>query len=179
MSESIALWHPFIVHFAVALTMTSALLDIAGFLFRNDRFDGASFLLMVLAIPALLAAVLSGNLASTFIRESRQLGILEQHETYANIAVWVFCGAGFWRVFLQIKKRYHGIRKVVYVFIVTLAAASVFLAARKGGSMRHTGYRAQTPVASVRAAARPVARRPATAFRTQLAEFFHVFSSAS
>ncbi|MBL0176328.1 MAG: hypothetical protein IPP94_13865 [Ignavibacteria bacterium] len=138
MTEALALWHPFIVHFAVALTMTSALLDITGFLLRSDRFDNASFVLAVLAIPALLAAVFSGNLASTFIRESRQLGILEQHETYANIAVWVFCGAGFWRVFLQTKKRYNGIRKIAYVFIVTLAAVSVFLAARKGGMIMHS-----------------------------------------
>ena len=142
MSETFALWHPFIVHFAVALSMVSALLDMTGLLFRSDRFDPSSFLLAVLAVPALLAAVLSGNLASSFIRDARQLAIVGTHETYANITVWVFCGAALWRSFLHLKKRFTGARRLLYVFLISLAAISVFLTARKGGTIRHTGYSA-------------------------------------
>jgi uncharacterized membrane protein len=149
MSETVALWHPFIVHFAVALTLVSAGLDIAGFIFRSDRFDASSFLLALLAIPALLAAVLSGNLASAFIHDARQLAILGTHETYANIAVWVFCGAAFWRVFLHLKRQFNGLRRIVYVFLIALAAMSVFLTARKGGTIRHTGYSTSAPSAQV------------------------------
>lgn len=150
MSETVALWHPFIVHFAVSLTLVSALLDITGFVLRSDRFDASSFLLAILAIPALLAAVLSGNLASSFIHEARQLALVDAHETYANIAVWVFCGAAFWRSFLHVKRRFTGARRIAYVFLVALAAMSVFLTARKGGSIRHTGYSGAAPAASVR-----------------------------
>ena len=147
MSETVALWHPFIVHFAVSLTMVSALLDIIGFVLRSDRFDASSFLLATLAIPALLAAVLSGNLASGFIHDAGQRAIVDGHETYANIAVWVFCGAAFWRSFLQVKKQFTGPRRIAYVFLIALAAMSVFLAARKGGSLRHTGYSSAAPEA--------------------------------
>ena len=138
MIDSLAAWHHFIVHFAVSFTILAALLDAADFLTRNTRFTQTSFLLTIIAIPCLIAAVLTGNLAATFVTDPEQLTALGQHQTYANIAVWVFTAAGLWRVFLHFKKQFHGRKVIIYVFIVMLAAASVFLAARKGGSIRHS-----------------------------------------
>jgi len=137
MIETLASWHPFLVHFAVALSLTSAAFDIADFFFRKPRFVDVGFTLMLTAIPFLLAAVLTGNLAASFITTPRELKLLAQHETYANITVWVFTGAGFWRVFLSFKEQYRDGRKILYVFLITLAATSAYLAAKKGGSIMH------------------------------------------
>ena len=140
MNQTLASWHPFLVHFAVAFTLSSAALDIVDFFTRKEAFERTTFTLAILALPFLLSAVLTGNLASHFIEEPGKRLILSQHETYANIAVWLFCATTLWRVFLRVKREFTGVRKILYVFLVTAAAMSVFLAAMKGGSIRHQPY---------------------------------------
>ena len=138
MLETIASWHPFIVHFAVAFTIGSAAFDIIDFFYPRRRFEETGLLLVFAALPFLLLAVLTGNLAETHATGLEDAAIaLENHVRYANLAVWIFSAAGLWRLFLHFKKQYHGGKKVVYIFIVTAAAMSVYLAALHGGKIRH------------------------------------------
>lgn len=138
MLELLASWHPFIVHFAVAFAMGSAFFDILEFLFARRRFEETGFLLMITALPFLLLAVFTGNLAEGLITGIDTSAVaLENHMRYANIAVWAFSATAFWRLFMVLKKQYHGARKVVYIFIITAAAMSVYLAALHGGRIRH------------------------------------------
>ncbi len=138
MLDTLASWHPFIVHFAVAFTIGSASFDILDFFLHRRRFEETGFLLMLAAMPFLLMAVFTGNLAETHAPGLAEAATaLENHMRYANIAVWIFFGAGIWRLFLHFKKQYSGIRKIVYVFIVTAAAMSVYLAGVHGGKIRH------------------------------------------
>ncbi len=145
MTETIASWHPFIVHFAVAFSIGSAVFDILDFFLQKRRFEETGFALMLTALPFLLLAVLSGNLAEPFARAVRPAAHLQNHISYANIAVWVFSAAGLWRVFLHFKSQYRGTRKVAYIFIVTFAAVSVYLAAMNGGRIRHSPERFRLP----------------------------------
>jgi uncharacterized membrane protein len=140
MLPEIAALHPFIVHFAVAFTLASALLDGVDLSMRRAHFERTSFHLAVIALPFLIAAVLTGNLASQFITETRARQALDAHETFANIAVWLFCAAAVWRIFLQLKKEFFGGRKLAYTLAILLAATAVFLAARQGGTIRHRPY---------------------------------------
>lgn len=138
MLENLASWHPFIVHFSVAFSIGSAAFDILDFFYSRRRFEETGFMLMLAAMPFLLLAVLTGNLAAAFAPGVEQAIVaLDNHMRYANIAVWVFFLAGTWRVFLHFKRRYNAKRKVAYVFIITAAAASVYLAALHGGRIRH------------------------------------------
>jgi len=139
MLETLADWHPFIVHFAVAFTIGSAAFDIIDFFFPHRRFEETALMLVFAALPFLLFAVLTGNLAEPRVGtlSASAQAALERHMTYANIAVWVFSAVGLWRIFLHVKKQYSGGRKIAYVFIVTAVAMSVYLAALYGGSIRH------------------------------------------
>lgn len=138
MSETLASWHPIIVHFAVAFAIGSAAFDVLDFLFHRKRFEDTGFHLLLVGLPFLLFAVLTGNLAEAGIPDGTvEAAALERHMTYANIAVWLFSGVGLWRVFLQVRKQYHGGKKVVYIFVVTAAAVSVYLTALHGGNIRH------------------------------------------
>lgn len=150
MLETLASWHHVIVHFSVAFTIGSAGFDIIDFFFPRKRFEETGFLLMVTAIPFLLLAVLTGNLAESHAPNLEQAAVaLELHIRYANIAVWLFSAVGLWRVFLHFKRRYHGKNKVLYMFIVATAAASVYLAALHGGSIRHTFPESREPSPTV------------------------------
>jgi uncharacterized membrane protein len=138
MTETIASWHPFIVHFAVAFGIGSAAFDVLDFFLHRRRLEETGFALMLAALPFLLLAVLSGNLAEPFARAVSPAAHLQNHISYANIAVWVFSAAAIWRLFLHFKHRYTGTRKVAYIFVITFAAVSVYLAALHGGRIRHT-----------------------------------------
>ncbi|MBN1448554.1 MAG: hypothetical protein JXA28_11535 [Bacteroidetes bacterium] len=138
MLEILASWHPFIVHFAVAFSIGSASFDIIDFFLPRKRFEETGFLLMIAALPFLLLGVLTGNLAGTYNAGLEHAAAsLENHLRYANIGVWVFTAAGLWRLFLRFKHEYKGGKKVAYIFIVTAAAMSVYLAALHGGKIRH------------------------------------------
>jgi len=138
MIESLASWHPFIVHFAIAFGIGSAVFDVLDFFTNKKILEQTGYILMITAFPFLLLAVLTGNLAEGFIRETSVTSTLDNHIVYANIAVWVFFAAGAWRVFLHLKRRYAGGKKIIYVFVITFAAVSIFLAALHGGRIRQS-----------------------------------------
>lgn len=138
MLETLASWHPFIVHFAIAFSIGSAGFDILDFFFHRRKLEETGLHLMFAAIPFLLLAVLTGNLAETYATGiSGADDVLDKHVTYANIAVWGFSAVGLWRIFQHFKGEHRGLRKVLYIFIVTAAAMSVYLAALHGGMIRH------------------------------------------
>ena len=138
MLETLASWHPFIVHFAVAFAIGSAFFDILDFFLGRRRFEDTGFLLMIAALPFLLLAVFTGNLAETYGQGLENAATaLENHMRYANIAVWLFSATAFWRLFMHFRKQFHGGRKIAYIFIITAAAMSVYLAALHGGRIRH------------------------------------------
>ncbi len=137
MIELIASEHPLIVHFAVALTISSVFFDVLDFLFHKKEFETTGFMLITFSIPFLLSAVLSGNLAYQFLNDPNSRVIADQHQTYANIGMWLFSGAFIWRVFMILKKQYAGMKKIIYLFVVAAAAISIFLAAQKGATIFH------------------------------------------
>ena len=154
---AIASWHPFIVHFAVAFAIGSALLDTVDLLMRRRALDRTALLLAIMALPFLAAAALTGNLASSYIRDQDALALLDQHVTYANLAVWAFTATAVWRIFLHLRKDYLGRKRIIHAAAVLIAAGCVFLAASKGGAIRHRPY---SDVPSHRAGWSAVIARP-------------------
>ncbi len=140
MTETLASWHPFIVHFAVAFSLGSAACDIFDFFLHRQRLEETGFALMMAALPFLILAVITGNLAEGLMYNSNTALHIENHVAYANIGMWVFSGAAIWRLFLHLKKQYVGRVKILYVFVITAAAASLYLAAMHGGRIRHNGF---------------------------------------
>ena len=139
MIEFLTSIHPFVVHFAVAYTLATAFFDILDFLFRKKYFETAAFIISMLALPFLLTAVLTGNLAGESLNKPEALILLQQHETAANIAMWLFTASFVWRIFMVLKKQFTGWRKMIYLCVLSAAAISIFLAAQKGGKIFHGG----------------------------------------
>lgn len=140
MTETLASWHPFVVHFAVAFSLGSAACDILDFFLHRRRLEETGFALMMAALPFLILAVITGNLAEGLMYSAATALHIENHVAYANIGMWVFCGTAIWRLFLHLKKLYTGRVKILYVFVITAAAASLYLAAMHGGRIRHDGF---------------------------------------
>lgn len=136
MSEFLAAQHPFVVHFAVALSIITALFDLLS-LYRRATFEPVSFALIIVSLPFLISAVLTGNLAQQYLQRPEAREIVEQHESLATAGMWIFTAASVLRVFLVLKKKYHGWKRIIYLLGIVAGAVLIFLAARKGGTVFH------------------------------------------
>lgn len=137
MTEILAEGHPFVVHFAVALGMTSVLFDILSLLRRGERLEATGFSLALLALPFLVAAVLTGNLAQQSLHDPALTPFVDDHRGWANAAMWLFSAATISRVSLMLKRRFDSWRKAVFLATALLAAMLIFVAAMKGGEIFH------------------------------------------
>jgi uncharacterized membrane protein len=145
MSALLASLHPFLVHFAVAFVLGGAVLDAAGLLRPHELLERTGRLLLLLAVPFVLAAVITGNLAEGFARPGVSGPLLDAHITAANITAWTFFGAIAWRTFLTLRRSLSGMRRIAYVCVIAIVSISVFVTARDGGRLRHHGYGAPAP----------------------------------
>ncbi len=133
----LASWHPFIVHFAVALTFSSFLFDLAGTTTRFKQFTTTGFHLMVAAVPFLLLSVFTGNLAEGMFLEAKDQALIDQHLTLMNAAVWGFMAIASWRIYATLKKTFTRTSMSFYLAMLFLVCVAVFIGATKGAALSH------------------------------------------
>ncbi len=137
MSEYLAHAHPYVVHFAVVLPVVAAFFELASVVFKRESFSSTSLYLTILAIPFLVTAVLTGNLAGTYLEAPLKTGIAGNHETFANITVWLVVTLSFGRVFYTVKKKFSGGLRLLYLVLALAAAFFTIYTAKLGGEIRH------------------------------------------
>ena len=109
-------YHPFIVHFPVALLTVGFFCDAAGVLFRRDHLLRTGYLLLVLGAVSAIAAALTGNAAED--AAARIPGIaaaLEQHESFSTAATWLAIGLALFRTHLTVRRKFAGNLRFVYL----------------------------------------------------------------
>lgn len=129
--------HPFIVHFAVSLTILSALFECASLFTGKFHVDSTALTLAVAAVPFLLLAVLTGNLAESVLPAALKTSVVQTHKMLANITVWSFTALIFGRVYLGVTKRFTKKLHTLYVVLLLAAATVAFFTAERGGEIYH------------------------------------------
>ncbi|MAT39136.1 MAG: hypothetical protein CL946_05995 [Ectothiorhodospiraceae bacterium] len=150
MTEFLADSHPFIVHFAIALTMMSVLFDLVGAVAKPAHFETTGLSLAIAAVPFLLCAVLTGNAAETLGAFAYSSEMLEQHTLFANLTVWFFSAIVFARVYLTVRKQFSGTVKYAYLAVAIAAAVFAFYTGMHGGRLSDTGRTATLRTESIR-----------------------------
>ena len=93
--------HPALVHFPLVLLLVSFVLEIVGFIRRDEKFAWAAKLTLVLGAVAALFAFVCGNFAEIWAaRDGVAQEPMEQHELYATITSWLFVFLTAGRLFL-------------------------------------------------------------------------------
>src|SRR4026209_1927702 len=94
--------HPVLVHFPIALLVTAAALDLAGWLLRsNRRLRDAATLLYVIGTVGAVAAYVSGRDASHDVwLPGMAHALVKDHWDWAFRAVWFFVIVTVLRLFL-------------------------------------------------------------------------------
>jgi len=149
MEEFIAHIHPFVVHFAVAFTLSSILFEFLFLLLKKEHFAKTAFTLAIVAVPFMLLALLTGSFSEEYYETSREIPLLETHETFGYIAAYAVTGLVLLRILLVVKKRYNATLRVVYLVLMLAIGACTFYTAEEGGQIRH-GDNPLTPHQSVK-----------------------------
>ena len=87
--------HPIIVHFPIALLVLSFTLSL--FWQRNERFNAASWLLLVVGGFATLPAVVTGLISHLPYEDTTLAGVIEQHQLLGLIGSALTLGLLTWR----------------------------------------------------------------------------------
>lgn len=129
--------HPPIVHFAIALVITSVIFDFLGLVLKKESLKNAGFWTLMAGAIAVILAFITGHqaeeLVEKFVEGTQAEKRLEIHETVGTIllgAVLILTG---FRVFVSKKEdiRLMGI----YILIGFIVMAIVGLQGRIGGKL--------------------------------------------
>lgn len=126
--------HPLIVHFPIALFLTSFLLDVVGVIFSKENFKRAGFYNLALAFLGALTAVYSGGIAE---HDAQKLGvaphIIHSHENFAYISLWAIIGIFLFRTIFAkttIKKL-----RLLYLLVALAGVVLISLTGYYGGEI--------------------------------------------
>ena len=131
-------FHPFIVHFPLALLTVGFFCDAAGILFRRDHLLRTGYLLLVLGAVSAIAASLTGNAAEeTAARIPGIAAALEQHESVSTAATWLAIVLVLLRTHLLLKRKFTGAVRFAYLAGAAATAVLVALSGYTGGKMTY------------------------------------------
>lgn len=121
--------HPMIVHFPIALLITSVLFDAASKIFKRDSLRDGALWLLVLGLIGGIAASIAGDFAEEAAEKAGIAeSLIETHETLAFVTMGIFGVLLVWRLFLRNN------------FTAQLFAIYLFVAAIGVGTLSATGY---------------------------------------
>lgn len=131
-------FHPFIVHFPLALLTVGFFCDAAGILFRRDHLLHTGYLLLVLGAVSAIAASLTGNAAEeTAARIPGIAAALERHESISATATWLAIVLVLLRTHLVLKRKFTGTVRFAYLAGAAATAVLVALSGYTGGKMTY------------------------------------------
>lgn len=121
--------HPMIVHFPIALLITSVVFDLLATRWRPGSFREVSFYTLIAGLLGAVAAVITGSLAEEQVEESGVPGwILELHETLGYATLWLFIGLLALRLLMR-----WGLLREIPVLRIAMGVVSI-------GVLAVTGY---------------------------------------
>ena len=126
--------HPMIVHFPIALLITSVLFDAASQVFKRDFLREGAFWLLVLGLAGGIASAISGDFAE---EAAENAGIAESligiHETLAFVTIGIFGFLLLWRWYLR--NQFTGSFLAVYLLVATVGVGTLGATGYFGGDL--------------------------------------------
>ena len=128
-------WHPFIVHYPIALWSVALGIDLFAWIRRRADWHHFAYVLQALAAVGALAAVLTGNSAAAPYREDGGVSALvQQHEDWASVTLLFMLVAVLGRLPLHLQGL-QGRRLGLWVAVAGLGTCGVWLTAHYGGEL--------------------------------------------
>jgi uncharacterized membrane protein len=126
-----------LVHFPVALLSIYALLEIVGIMFKKEFVTKSALLILCLGVIFAFFAVLTGNEAFSvfqfWTKESSE--VLNEHQTYATFLLWFSFFVCALRIFLVVKNKFSGLKKIIFILFTVIILYLVYETAEHGGKL--------------------------------------------
>lgn len=134
MLESLAPFHPRLVHFPIALSLAGAFFVVLGLLRRQERWIGYGQTTLLLGWLSIMAAVVSGLIDQTSAPNNAAVAaVINQHIT-AGIALVITVGlALYWP--LRNKRLWSSPARWGYVALLVVIVVLVLIEAWLGGKL--------------------------------------------
>ncbi len=140
--ESIAAFHPKVVHFAIALLLTYVLIEILYLFFKKDYLNKSATLILFLGVLGAIASLITGNQAfhyAEYLFDNYDvkipLGIIDEHEEYAKWTTFWFTGILVIRVFLNLKNRFRGVLQILVILLSLVGTYFIYETGEHGGEL--------------------------------------------
>lgn len=85
------LWHPIVVHFAIALLSIAVITDFIYLITKRENFRYIATYLLLLGTASAIAAVLTGHQAEDAVLKNPQVeNLIKTHKNFGEITMWIF-----------------------------------------------------------------------------------------
>lgn len=127
-------FHPFSVHFPIALLLTAGGIYLHDLIRPQKTLGDMGKLLHVIGIAGMLLAILSGNLAKSELEPTESYeAILWQHEWMSYVVLWLFTMILAWQHLRQ--KQMKRTEMILFVLAFLIATIVMLFSASLGGEM--------------------------------------------
>ncbi len=128
------LLHPMLVHFPIALLMTSVLCDAVGAWLTRESLREAALWALVLGLLAGVAAFAAGDMAAESAeRAGVPESLIETHEHLAGATLGVFGALLVWRLLLR--NRFSPRTRIAYLMVAIVGLGLLSATGHYGGSL--------------------------------------------
>ncbi len=130
------LWHPIIVHFAIALLSIAVITDLIYLITKKENFQDISTYLLVLGTLSAVGAVLTGHQAEETVMKNPQIeNLINTHESSGEITMWIFIVLTASRFFYMKFKLFEKVTKWPYYVLGIIALLFLLRTGILGGEM--------------------------------------------
>lgn len=127
-------WHSAIVHYTIALFSISVLLDIIGFLKKNEIFHRAAWFNLIFAGAAAIFTIASGLWSkNNFTIPTSALNTLDIHETLAFIISAFIFALLLWR--MGVRGKFPSNHSILYLLLGIIGVFLLVTGAYYGGKL--------------------------------------------
>jgi len=126
--------HPMIVHFPIALLITSVLFDAASHIFKRESLRDGALWLLVLGLLGGIAASIAGDFAEEAAEKAGIAeSLIETHESLAFVTMAIFGLLFLWRLILR--NQFTGQLLAIYLLVATIGVGTLSATGYYGGDL--------------------------------------------
>jgi len=138
--ETLADFHPMIVHFPIVLFILYFLFESSGIILDKEYLSKSALIILGIGVLAAVNGVLTGNQAAELIdvmnlHSQIPEELIEEHEEWATITLWFYSFVLALRVYISSKNKFTGKLRYIFIALSLIGCYLIYETAEHGGKL--------------------------------------------